>query len=692
MGRASRMNETLKTEQIRLKKVLEELHRQHEDNSQLMTNAGENMATLNREMWQEIGAVSIVNGIDQVAEFMSYMHQVKQSSRNLDFITQMDRKYKTMLASPYFGRIDFLEEKDTHKTPEAIYIGLGTLINEAHEFLIYDWRAPISSLFYDKEPGKVSYQSPDGAIHGELTLKRQYKIKDAQLQYVHDASVTLGDEVLMDILSQSTHTHMRHIVNSIQQEQNAIIRCDESKHLIVKGPAGSGKTSVALHRIAYLLYRHKDSLTANDLIIFSPNEVFGDYIADVLPQLGEAQIAQVTITQFMHRLIGNHIPLETYLEMMETLQSSKGLEKRRKAIAYKSSRTFTLDIEAYVDEISHRAPAFKDLIYKKKVIMDVKTQKDIYGSYESVTPLILRYEKVADRLLFLLKPSLYNQISEVFALDPMALYLERFSIGTSLEEGHKLSFEDQAGYLYFLAKLGGLRHTERMKHVVIDEAQDYTVVQMKLLLEVFKNAKFTLTGDPLQSINPSLGPENYHGIAGIFPEEQTLQLALQRTYRSTEEINGLARRIIGLGPDPHAVHRHGKTPEIHAFDTPRGTIEHLKKVLPYYQASTYKTVAVITRSIAETKAVYEALSETFSVCQITSDDDLYKQGLLVMPLFLAKGLEFDVVFVYDASEWHYPHSEGPWQLYTACTRALHELHLFHTGLLTPLLKKTLLTH
>lgn len=683
------MNESLKTEQIRLKKVLEELHRQHENNTQLMTNAGENMATLNREMWQEIGAVSIINGIDQVAEFMSYMHQVKQSSRSLDFITQMDRKYKTMLASPYFGRIDFREANAPDKRPEAIYIGLGTLINEAHDFLIYDWRAPISSLFYDKEPGPVSYQSPDGLIHGDLTLKRQYKIKDAQLQYVHDASVTLGDEVLMDILSQSTHTHMRHIVNSIQQEQNTIIRCDESKHLIVKGPAGSGKTSVALHRIAYLLYRHKDTLTANDLIIFSPNEVFGDYIADVLPQLGEAQIAQVTMTQFMHKLIGSRLPLETYLEMMETLQSKSHdlkLEERRKTLAYKSSRAFTLDIEAYVDEISKRPPAFKDLIYKKRVIMDVKTQQDIYASYQSVTPFILRYEKVADRLLFLLKPSLYNQISEVFALDPLALYLERFSINTSLEEGHTLAFEDQAGYLYFLAKLGGLRQTERLKHVVIDEAQDYTVVQMKLLFEVFKNAKFTLTGDPLQSINPSLGPENYHGISEVFPKDQTLQLALQRTYRSTEEINGLARRIIGLGPDPNAVHRHGKTPEIHAFDTSDEILEHLKRIIPNFLKGDYKTVAVITRSIAESEAVYSALSENFSVCQITSDDDLYKQGLLVMPLFLAKGLEFDVVFVYDASKEHYPLVEGPWQLYTACTRALHELHLFHTGLLTPLIK------
>ena len=324
-----------------LQDVLKEVKKQFDKKHNFKERFRKEAIETQKQLWEDIGSVSVTNGLDQIVDFMEFINTMKIQKRIHEFTRKLEEKYEKMLLSPYFARIDFTEEgKDL---PEKYYIGISNLINDDFDFLVYDWRAPISSMFYDYEVGKAGYTCPEGVINGDLTLKRQYKVNDGKLKYMFDSNLKIDDEILQDILAKSSDSKMKAIVTTIQREQNKIIRNELYKNLIVQGPAGSGKTSVALHRIAYLLYKHREKIGPQNILIFSPNNIFNDYISDVLPQLGEDNMCQTTFKEYMHKALGNEIIKEEYCEMMEYILSSKNedsYKERIKSIKFKSSKQF----------------------------------------------------------------------------------------------------------------------------------------------------------------------------------------------------------------------------------------------------------------------------------------------------------------------------------------------------------------
>lgn len=284
-----------------LEDVLREVKRQLEEKRNFKDNFKKDAIETQRELWKNVGAVSVENGLQHVVDFMQFINTMKIQKRSHEFERKLVNKYENMISSPYFARMDFKE--DGIENVEKCYIGISNLINEDFDFIIYDWRAPISSMFYDYEIGNAYYKCPDGIINGKISMKRQYKISNGKIDYMFDSNIKIDDEVLQDILSKSSDNKMKAIVTTIQREQNKAIRNEKYKNLIVQGPAGSGKTSVALHRIAYLLYKHRDIITAKNIVIFSPNNIFNDYISNVLPQLGEDNMLQTTFKEYMHKVL-----------------------------------------------------------------------------------------------------------------------------------------------------------------------------------------------------------------------------------------------------------------------------------------------------------------------------------------------------------------------------------------------------
>ncbi len=314
-----------------LQEVLKEARKQFNEKKDLKKRFEKDAIETQRELWQDIGSVSASNGLEQIVDFMQSINTMKIEKRSHEFTRKLEEKYERILLAPYFGRIDFLEKGD--KKAEKCYIGISNLINDNYDIFIYDWRAPVSSMFYDYEIGESSYQCPEGIVDGKLTLKRQYKINNDKIEYMLDSNLKIDDEVLQNILSKSTDSKMKTIITTIQREQNKVIRNEEYKNLIVQGPAGSGKTSVALHRIAYLLYKHRDKIKPQNIVIFSPNDIFNDYISSVLPQLGEDNMYQTTFKEYMHMALGSELIKENYCEMMEYILVSKKQDSYEKESA-----------------------------------------------------------------------------------------------------------------------------------------------------------------------------------------------------------------------------------------------------------------------------------------------------------------------------------------------------------------------
>lgn len=326
--------------------------------------------------------------------------------------------------------MDFVEKGE--ERAEKCYIGISNLINENFDFLIYDWRAPISSMFYDYEIGQAEFKCPEGIVEGELTLKRQYKINNGKIEYMFDSNLKIDDEVLQDILSKSTDTKMKGIVTTIQREQNKVIRNEEYRNLIVQGPAGSGKTSVALHRIAYLLYKHRDKITPKNIVIFSPNDIFNEYISDVLPELGEDNMCQTTFKEYMHKALGAGLSKENYSEMMEYILASKkeaDYQIRINNIKFKSSMEFIDILKRYVTFMEKEDTNFKNIKFRGNLIISSQDLEELFYKDYVKLPRKRRLQKIRERILFLLKPYEEQRIEEVAnELKDSGSYLDKAEI------------------------------------------------------------------------------------------------------------------------------------------------------------------------------------------------------------------------------------------------------------------------
>lgn len=726
----------------RLNEVLKEARKQYYENCEADDRLEQEAIDTQKELWEDVGAVSISNGLNQLVDFLQFIDTMKRQKRSHSFIEQLKEKYRKMLDSPYFGRIDFQPSGD--QSTGAYYIGTSSLINDDYEILIYDWRAPVSGMFYDFEAGEASYDCPDGTVNGVITLKRQYRITGGKLQYLFDSNLKIDDEVLQQILSGSTDSKMKTIVASIQREQNKVIRNENYRNLIVQGAAGSGKTSVALHRAAYLLYKHRDQITPRNIAIFSPNSIFNDYISNVLPELGEENLLQTTFEEFMRSTLRISLKTENYYDMMEYLLTGSerpSYSLRTRSMRYKSSMEFRDILKRYVAAVERESRNFPDIELPGKRLASSAQLQALYQDYASL-PLMGRLQRMRARILFLLKSyeeerakelareiadansfltseevrkesqdSARNetrearaQVDRLTSFDSAGIYRRMFERLPLFEtEEHKqeaaaiarytlenlnagqLYYEDQIALLYLQGELGGVSRASDIKFVIVDEAQDYTPLQIEIFRQLFGHTSFTMLGDMNQSIHPYMNIGEYANIARIFPQEDTLLLRLTKSYRSTVEITRFSGAILNREASDETVERHGAEPVVQGFTTEPAMRDRVVEDISTYQESGFQSIGILTRTRQEAAELYNALKDRAQLTAILSGEQAYVKGTVVLPVYLAKGLEFDAVILYNAGT--YVREEERSLLYTACTRALHVLCVYHYGSRPPLLPK-----
>lgn len=676
-------------------------------------------------------------------------HAWQHSAKQLDTIERLKKK-------PYFARVDFKESNE--KKPETIYIGLGSFADRDDHFLIYDWRAPISSIYYDGKLGEVSYNSPEGEITVDMTKKRQFMIKDGKIESMFDTNESIGDQMLLEVLSEKSSTQMKSIVTTIQQEQNKIIRNTSADLLFVQGAAGSGKTSAILQRIAYLLYRYRGNLTSSDVIMFSPNQLFNDYIKNVLPEMGEQNMVQMTYWQFVSRRLPG-MEVESLFKQFEDQNSDTNIS------AFKDSVNFFNLVTRYAKHLNKRGMIFKNVYFrdKKKPYFDKEKIKDIYYSFNENYKLANRIDATREELIKMLNRKiapevkknwvmqaieglsrdelneLYDRPDQEFssekeeekflgrkivvkALKPVsnkinhnqfinmrAQYLSflravpkmtdlsKWNISEEdwqkhIEEvkenfkKHHIYMNDVSAYLYLYDLITGRRTDYEMRYAFIDEIQDYTPFQLAYLKYNFPRAKFTMLGDLNQAIfTKDESRSLLKQISGLFDPKKTDVVQLTKSYRSTKEITDFTKQILRQGEKIEAFNRRGPKPALWGRSTEQEAIEALVKILDKNNEN-QRTTAVITKDLASAKQVAEQLKQKGEKATlIATANQRLVPGTLVVPSYLAKGLEFDAIVMWDASKENYHKLDETQLVYTITSRAMYELDIIYIGEKSPLL-------
>lgn len=649
-----------------------------------------NVTSLIKDKISDIGQ-NLYQDERKITEFKKYlwdnkagMDAVEVSSAILENdleveLLTMNGKYLKKLfliqGSPYFGRIDFNNEE--------IYIGLTYLDND-NEHLIYDWRSPISNLFYDYGVGSGEYNAPSGIIKGIITKKRQYKIENEKIIRIFDSDLNIDDDILQDVLSSESSDKMKNIVDTIQQEQNAIIRDSSHKVLIVQGIAGSGKTSVALHRIAFLLYKI-DYLKSKDVLILSPNNVFSEYISNVLPELGEENTGNTTWSDFAKSYIKEYKNVESFTSFVERYY--KGHNVNDDLIKLKLSDKFKNVIDNYVNNLLSNV-SFIDGIYGRYEDYSAEKLNKLFKERYSSIPLFDRIEKISEVIANHNDDGKYKKryIGKLFEIlniekDYRKLYTNLFKskefinkygeYNVTYTDNKILNYEDSLNYIYMRGLLEGFPYNGVMKQVIIDEAQDYTYLQYYILKTIFKNASFTILGDVNQTINPYYKYDNLSILEEVF-KDNSISLELKKTYRSSKEIIEYTNKILGL-EFVSAIRNNNNIPvvvkeENILKDQLHHDLDELTKK--------YKSVAIITKNDIESKKIYNLLKNDYNINLLESNSEDFNRDLIVVPAYISKGLEFDSVIVYTEKDNKFTEKEK-YLFYVACTRCQHKLIVYN---------------
>lgn len=590
--------------------------------------------------------------------------------------------------SPYFGAITF---KDSDSDTEKIYIGL-THLEDGEKHLIYDWRAPVSSLFYDYGVGPARYKAPKGFITGDITNKRQFKIEDGKLIRVFDNSLNVDDDILQEVLSNSSSEKMKNIVNTIQQEQNQIIRNVEDKNLIVQGIAGSGKTSVALHRIAFLLYKI-ENLQSNNVLIFSPNQVFSEYISNVLPELGEDNTMQTTFSDFLTTFIFEYKDVESFTNFVERYY--KYNEANKELVKYKQSDEIIDHINKYVEAFVNNI-TFTDKISTHDFEISKEELNYLFKDRYSKFNLYDRIDAICEKLCYLYYKGKKTAKSKIRALlkrtmnvdiDYKKIYMDFYTSEyfinnyngkilpediNYLKDNKIIKYEDACLFVYIKGLLEGFGYKGNIKEVVIDEAQDYSFLQYKIIKQIFKSASFTILGDVNQTINPYYMYESLNKLSEIF--EDTKYLELTKTYRSSPEIIEYTNKILNLN---HVSAIRDKSNREILF---REEKNNLLELLTNDIETLFKqnlNVSIITKDDKEAKKIYELLKDKYEYISLVNSNTVeFSKKLLVIPSYVSKGLEFDSAIIYTEKDNKYTKDEKN-LFYVACTRTQHQLIIYN---------------
>ncbi|MBE6145601.1 MAG: hypothetical protein E7171_03165 [Firmicutes bacterium] len=582
--------------------------------------------------------------------------------------------------NPYFASVVF---EDEDKERYSVYLGLTYLKDDDYGNIIYDWRSPICSLFYDFEVGPCAYAAPGGPVKGNLIRKRQYKIQDRKLLSAFDNSMNIDDDLLQEVLATDSNDKMKNIVNTIQQEQNNVIRNVRDKTLIVSGIAGSGKTSVALHRIAFLLYKI-NNLTSNDVLIFSPNQIFTEYISNVLPELGEDNTLQTTFNDYLSSNITEFQEVEPFMDFIGKFYSEK--VSNPELIRYKQSDDIINDINLYIDDYIRKARVIRDFTENKIYTVYKDDLNDLLHNRYNTLPFFERVDIIAEKLSEAnykgstkKKPTYKKMIMEnsSFVKDYKDIFTGFFSsefckIRMNDEElrrfnkSKNIGYDDALLFVYMKGLLEGFPYEKDIRQVVIDEAQDYNYLQYLIISKIFRNSNFTILGDVNQTINPYYKYDSLDILANIF--KQSKCISLTKTYRSSPEIIEFTNKILGLN-HVCAIRKTESVPLIHRTDNSK-ILEDIN-----YLRDKYKSVAVITRDNNTATKLYEELKEVIPISLLNGQSEEFNKELVVLPAYLAKGLEFDSVIVYSDGDSKYLKNEKN-LLYVACTRAQHELIVY----------------
>ncbi|WP_080846114.1 RNA polymerase recycling motor HelD [Cytobacillus gottheilii] len=731
-------------EQQRVNLVVKEIKEKIKQHSGLTDVIGSEAQHLKQTFWEDV-TVNLDEPDDVIETFTSMKQQAEllaERERSKDIIDQQLRTLVRLEDSPYFARIDFHE--DGEKEAEPIYIGIASLMDQNNEeFLIYDWRAPISSLYYDFSPGEAEYKTPSGLIHGEMTLKRQFMIKSGEITAMFDTGLTIGDQMLQEVLGGQNNAKMKSIVATIQKEQNALIRNEKSQILVVQGAAGSGKTSAALQRAAFLLYRHRDTLQASNILFLSPNPLFNSYVSSVLPELGEENTEQMTYQEYVKRRLSGSFDIEDPFDQLEELlisSNSEHLTIRLEEIQYKSQTAFKTFIDEYISSLSNKGLLFKDIVFKGRRLITAQDLYQQFYQYDQALPIPNRIQLLQEWLLkeirqlekkerkaswvqeeielldredyleafqhmqkkeddfadldqeekYLInkvvsqtfKP-LKNYVKklkyidfkklyrELFTRDNTASYWEHMKEKTINEiDKNCLSYEDATAFLYLKDHIEGRKTNGSIKHIFIDEAQDYSPFQFAYLRFLFPYSKLTLLGDINQAIYwHSLDRET------IFPGEEAEFLTLTKSYRSTKQIGQFTSSFIANGHLIEPFDREGEMP-LAITATEDMLYPSLIENIEALQQKGFNNIAVITKTAKKSAEIYQSIREQLTVHLIEKTTTDYVEGVQIIPAYLAKGIEFDAVIVIDADD--YTEERERKLFYTACTRAMHELCLFQT--------------
>lgn len=672
----------------------------------------------------------------------------QHAARQLSTIQKLEKK-------PYFARVDF---KENGQKPETIYIGLGSFADKNNHFLIYDWRAPISSIYYDGKLGDVSYHSPEGEITVEMTKKRQFMIDDGQIVNMFDTNESIGDQMLLEVLGEKSSTQMKSIVTTIQREQNKIIRNTDADLLFVQGAAGSGKTSAILQRIAFLLYRYRGNLTSSNVIMFSPNQLFNDYIKNVLPEMGEQNMVQMTYWQFVARRLPG-MSVENLFDQFEDAAADSAISR------FKDSTNFFDLLTRYAKHLNRRGMVFKNIYFrdKKRPFFTKEKIGEIYYSFNSNYNLNNRIDATREDLIKMLNRKISSESKKAWVSDAIQSlsqeqlnqlydrpdqefeseekeekFLSRKIVVKALDKvfqqirrnnfinmraqylsflravpkmtdlakweitendwrdhvnkvkesfkKHYMHMNDVSAYLYLYDLITGRHVDYEMRYAFIDEIQDYTPFQLCYLKYNFPRAKFTMLGDLNQAIfTKDESKSLLKQISGLFDPEKTDVVQLTKSYRSTKQLTDFTKQILRQGEKIESFNRQGPKPVLWSRENDQQAIALLQKILADNDQEQL-TTAVITKDLEQAKFVADKLKQAgVKATLIATANQRLVEGTLIIPSYLAKGLEFDAVIMWGASRENYHRTDETQLVYTITSRAMYKLDVVYVGQRSPLL-------
>jgi len=727
---------------------------------------------LRKQFWDDV-TVNVGSYGDLLETAASANQQTKllnERERAHRALTRQLASLKRLSDSPYFGFVAFREDGEPPASEQRVYVGASSLLGDDGEtLLVTDWRAPIASLYYDYSPGEASYESPGGPVAGTLTRKLQFLTERGRWAGAFDAGVTIGDSLLGRVLASTSDARMKTIVSTIQREQNAAIRNDGKRLLVVHGPAGSGKTSAALQRVAYLLYKHRDTLRSEQMLLFSPNPMFMSYIDTVLPELGEEPIGQATFLSYLEFRFGRDFRVEQPFDALEALlreADDAAAEQVEQAVRAKSDPGLLDEIDAFLRGLKPEELPFRSIRLNKKTILTKDEVKALCASTDerlklqdrlaAAKKLLLRkltereaaereaewvteeleavdadmlrraYKEVrkrqkgpdaafnentleerilremiakerfeplrrrVKRLRFVDVPELYASFLRSRRSGDPAAWSRSTDRTVEALRSKLMPYEDAAPYLYMKDALEGGHARRDVKHVLIDEAQDYSPLHLEYIKRLFPIARMTIVGDFRQAIFPfAAALHEDEAMLRLYGEADTAFVPFARCYRSTREIVGFAGRLLpDGGADIVPFDRSGERPVLVLTEGGGDAAAAMARDIRRLRDDGFASVAVVAKTAAEGAVVYERLQPQIEdLVLITRETSHFPKGACVIPSYLAKGVEFDAVLVWDASERAYGKERERKLFYTVCTRAMHRLRLYAVGAPSPFLKQ-----